>query len=175
MKNRGVSLPKAYVLYNPLAGGGKIKNDLDALEVVIPHEVSFIDLTEADALERTLPILEPEDYLLLCGGDGTLNRFANETAAHLEMKNEILYFPSGTRNDFAQGFNRHYGDNPFVITEYLKNLPSVTVNGKTCRFLNGIGFGIHGFCCQEGDRFHRIPGKNVNDTSIAIQGLFSRY
>lgn len=72
-------MPKAYVLYNPLAGGGKVKHDLDALEVVIPHEVLFIDLTESGALERMLPMLEKEDYLILCGGDGTLNRFANET------------------------------------------------------------------------------------------------
>ena len=163
-------MSKAYILYNPLSGGGKVKNDLDALEIVIPDDVIFINLTESTALEETLSILEKEDYLILCGGDGTLNRFANDTA-HLEIENEILYFPCGTGNDFAQEFGRHYGDNPFPITEYLKDLPSVTVHGKSYHFLNGVGFGIDGFCCQEGDRLRQIPGKKVNYTQIAIQGL----
>jgi len=167
-------MPKAYILYNPLAGGGKIKNDLDSLEVVIPDEVSFVDLTERGALERVLPLLEEDDYLILCGGDGTLNRFANDTE-HLKIENEILYYPCGTGNDFALAFGHHYGDNPFVITEQLKNLPSVTVKGKTCRFLNGVGFGIDGFCCQEGDRLRQIPEKKVNYAKIAIHGLLSQY
>lgn len=167
-------MSKAYILYNPLSGGGKVKNDLDALEIVIPDDVIFINLTESTALEETLSILEKEDYLILCGGDGTLNRFANDTA-HLEIENEILYFPCGTGNDFAQEFGRHYGDNPFPITEYLKDLPSVTVHGKSYHFLNGVGFGIDGFCCQEGDRLRQIPGKKVNYTQIAIQGLLGKY
>lgn len=167
-------MSKAYILYNPLSGGGKIKNDLDALEIVIPDEVSFIDLTESDALERVLSMLDEEDYLILCGGDGTLNRFANETA-HLNIENEILYYPCGTGNDFALEFGRHYGENPFVITQYLKNLPSVTVHGNSYRFLNAVGFGIDGFCCQEGDRLRQIPGKKVNYTRIAIEGLLGKY
>ena len=167
MKDRGDSLPKAYVLYNPLAGGGKVKNDLDALEVIIPYEVLFVDITESGALERLLPVLEKEDCLILCGGDGTLNRFANETE-HWKFKNEILYFPCGTRNDFAKGFNRYYGDNPFVITKYLKNLPSVTVRGKTCRFLNGIGFGTDGFSYEKMDR---LPGRK----EIPVRSLLHGY
>ena len=167
-------MSKAYILYNPLAGGGKIKNDLDVFEIVIPDEVCYIDLTELEALGRVLQALEEDDYLILCGGDGTLNRFANDTT-HQNIENEILYYPCGTGNDFALEFGRQYGDNPFVITDYLKNLPSVTVNGKSYRFLNGVGFGIDGFCCQEGDRLRQIPEKKVNYTQIAIQGLLGKY
>lgn len=167
-------MPKAYILYNPLAGGGKIRNDLDALEVVIDDEAVFVDLSEPGILERVLPLLGKADYLILCGGDGTLNRFVNETA-HLKIENEILYFPAGTGNFFAQEFNRHYGENPFVITEHLKNLPTVIVNGRQYRFLNGVGFGADGFRCQEGYRLFQIPGKKVNNTRIAVPSLLSKY
>ena len=37
------------------------------------------------------------------------------------------------------------------MTQYLRDLPTVTVNGKHWRFLNGIGYGIDGYCCEVGD------------------------
>ena len=167
-------MSKAYILYNPLAGDGKIKNDLDAFAVVIDDDVIFADLTEAGILEKTAAAMDLDDYIILCGGDGTLNRFVNATA-HLNIKNEILYYPCGVCNDFAREFQREYGSNPFAITQYLKDLPAVTVKGKTYHFINGVGFAIDGYCCQEGDRLRHIPGKKVNDTRIAIQGLLSKY
>lgn len=167
-------MSKAYILFNPIAGGGKIKDDLDVLQVVIDDEVVFADLTEPGMPKRILEKMEKDDYIILCGGDGTLNRFANDTA-NMDIQNEILYFPCGTVNNFAAEFHASYGSNPFVITKHLKNLPAVTVKGKTYRFLNGVGFGIDGYCCQEGDRLRQIPGKKVNYTMIAIQGLLSKY
>lgn len=167
-------MSKAYIMYNPMAGNGQIKNDLDALEVVIDDEVIFTDLTKAETLEKIVSAMDADDYMILCGGDGTLNRFANDMA-RLNIKNEIQYYPCGTGNDFAAEFRAGQGSNPFAITEYLQNLPMVTVKGKTYRFLNGVGFGIDGYCCQEGDRLRQIPGKKVNYTMIAIQGLLSKY
>ena len=167
-------MPTAYILYNPLAGGGKIKDVLDAFAITIPNDVAFVDLTKAGALMETIDLLKEDDYLILCGGDGTLNRFVNETAG-MKTENEVLYYPAGTGNDFALEYGWRNGPDPFAITQYIKDLPSVTVNGKTCRFLNGVGFGIDGYCCQEGDRLRQIPGKKVNYTTIAIQGLLFRY
>lgn len=167
-------MSKAYVLYNPVAGGGKVNNDLEILEVVLDDELVFADLTTSGMPACIPEQLEEDDYIILCGGDGTLNRFVNDTA-EMEIPNEILYFPCGTGNDFAAEFHRSYGSNPFPVTQYLKELPTVTVKGRTYRFLNGIGFGIDGYCCQEGNRLRQIPGKKINYTMIAIQGLLSKY
>ena len=134
-------MSKAYLLYNPNVKNGNIQNDLDALEVVIDDEVVFSDLSQPGMPMATLENLEEDDYLILCGGDGTLNRFANDTA-NMGIQNEIFYFPCGANNDFAAEFQKNYGCNPFLITQYLHALPTVTVNGKTCRFLNGVGLGI---------------------------------
>ena len=55
---------------------------------------------------------------------------------------------------------------------YLKCIPTVRVNGMEKLFLNGIGFGIDGYCCEEGDK-KRVtkPGKRVNYSIIALKGL----
>ena len=62
-----------------------------------------------------------------------------------------------------------------VITQHLKDLPSVEVNGKRYRFINGVGFGIDGYCCQIGDELKKTPGKKVDYTAIAIKGLLFHF
>ena len=51
----------------------------------------------------------------------------------------------------------------------------MTVKGRTYRFLNGIGYGIDGYCCLEGDRQRETSSKPVNYTAIAIKGLLFHY
>ena len=44
------------------------------------------------------------------------------------------------------------------------------------KFINGIGYGIDGYCCEEGDRQRsKGIGKPINYTSIAIKGLLLHY
>ena len=74
-----------------------------------------------------------DDYIILCGGDGTLNRFINLTD-EVEIDREILCFPTGSGNDCAHDLGKHSGDAPFSITEYIKDLPLVEVNNKKYRF-----------------------------------------
>lgn len=165
---------KTYVLYNPLSGNGKGEDDARLLEVVLPEPVFFFNMTRITNYTVFLGGMESDDCLIIAGGDGTLNRFVNDTAG-IDIAQEILYFPVGTGNDFAREFGKQdYGD-PFSITEYLKELPTVEVKGKSYRFLNGVGFGVDGYCCEEGDRLRKIPGKKVNYTAIAIKGLLFRF
>ena len=67
-------MSKAYIFYNPLAGNGRCKEDVSMLECVLPDEIVYCDMTKSETYERDLFSLEPGDYLILCGGDGTLNR-----------------------------------------------------------------------------------------------------
>ena len=161
-------MAKGYVLYNPLAGNGNAGEDAKLLQMVLDEDLEYYDITRITNYEAFIDGMEMEDYLVIVGGDGTLNRFVNDTDG-LEISQEILYFPTGTGNDFAKDIDM--GENPRPITEYLKNLPSVEVNGKHYRFINGVGFGIDGYCCQVGDELRKIPGKKVNYTGIAIKGL----
>ena len=49
------------------------------------------------------------------------------------------------------------------------------VNGKTSYFLNGIGYGIDGYCCEKGDEIRQKSSKPVNYTMIALRGLIYDY
>lgn len=167
-------MAKGYVLYNPLAGNGNSEEEAKLLQMLIDEELEYYDMTRITNYSVFLGGMEQDDYLVIVGGDGTLNRFANDTAG-LEMKQEILYYPTGTGNDFAKDLGKDAPGNPFSVTQYLKNLPSVEVNGKRYRFINGVGFGIDGYCCQVGDEIKKIPGKKPNYTAIAIKGLLFHF
>lgn len=164
----------AYIIYNKKAGASDSIESVKNLEIILDDEVKYIDVTEISNYGVFLSGLDKEDYVILAGGDGTLNWFINRTDG-VEIHNEVLYFPNGTGNDFANDLGHTKECNPFSITEHLKNLPSVVVNGKKCRFINGVGYSIDGYCCEVGDKLKKIPGKKVNYTSIAIKGLLFHY
>ena len=165
-------MSKGYVIYNPLAGNGKAKEDSQLLQMVLDEQLEYYDMTRITNYAAFISGMEKEDYLVIVGGDGTLNRFVNDTDG-LEIAHEILYFPTGTGNDFAKDMGM--GENPHSITAYLKDLPSVEIKGKRYRFINGVGFGIDGYCCEVGDELRKIPGKKVNYTGIAIKGLLFHF
>ena len=165
-------MAKGYVIYNPLAGNGNAAEDAKLLQVVMDEPLEFYDMTRITNYTAFLSGMAKDDYLVIVGGDGTLNRFINETVG-IEISQEILYFPAGSGNDFAKEIGA--SGNPVVITQYLKCLPSVDVTGRTYRFINGVGFGIDGYCCQVGDELKKIPGKKVNYTGIAIKGLLFHF
>lgn len=165
-------MAKAYVFYNPLAGSGKILEDLEALEVVLEAECVFCDMTKPETYEQALFDMKPEDTLVLCGGDGTLNRFVNLTAG-LQRKNEVYYYPAGEHNDFARDFSRRYGNNPFCITQGMKDLPWVQMRNRHESFLTGILF-------HPSPKIRRTstgkPRYNISVTACAIvDGTTHRY
>lgn len=161
-----------HVIYNPLAGNGTAQEDAQLLEVILYEDLEYYDITRITNYAAFIGSMEKDDFLVIVGGDGTLNRFVNDTDG-IEITQEIVYFPTGTGNDFAKDLGK--GENPFVITQYLKNLPSVEVNGRRYLFINGVGFGIDGYCCHVGAELRKIPGKRVNYTGIAIKGLLFRF
>ena len=61
------------------------------------------------------------------------------------------------------------------MNEFLKSLPEVTVNGEKHYFINGIGYGIDGYCCEEGDRLREISDKPINYAGIAIKGMLGKF
>ncbi len=91
------------------------------------------------------------------------------------MPQELWYAPIGTGNDFWTDLGKKSCENPINIRSYLEQLPTVMVKGQRYRFLNGIGYGIDGYCCLEGDRLRKVSTKPVNYTSIAIKGLLFHY
>ena len=159
-----------FILYNPTSGNGESTSRASAYFATVDGEAEFYDLTAtADLREKLDRPSSLSDEVIIFGGDGTLNRIINEIP-DLADRYTVLYYPSGTGNDFCLDVGKTEADAPFEINRYLKNLPTVTVNGSTYRFLNGVGFGIDGYCCEVGDAC-RAKGKKPNYTAIAIKGL----
>ena len=167
-------MAKAYVLYNPIAGNGKCSEAIEGLKNLISDELVACDITKSDAYENAISSVVDDDYLVVCGGDGTLNRFINQIA-EMNIQNDIRYYPCGSGNDFAREIGKTRDDAPFSIKKYIEDLPSVTIDGKTSLFLNGVGYGIDGYCCEVGDKQRASSDKPVNYTSIAIKGLLFHY
>ena len=165
-------MAKGYVIYNPLSGDGKSEEKAKLLPLVLDHDLEFYDMTRITNYAAFFGGMDKGDCLVIVGGDGTLNRFINDTDG-MKLPQEILYLSSGSGNDFAREINAN--ETPVVITQYLKNLPSVEVNGKRYHFINGVGFGIDGYCCQTGDELKKISGKKVNYAGIAIKGLLHSF
>ena len=163
------------VLYNPYAANSQGEAQAKRLESVYPEAtLAYYDITKITDYKKFFEELETENDVILCGGDGTINRFVNAIEG-LEITHKILYYPCGSGNDFAREVGKADGM-PIDLAPYIQNLPTVTVKGETFRFLNGVGYGIDGYCCEVGDKFRaEKPGQDINYTAIAIKGLLFHY
>ncbi|MBQ8446465.1 MAG: diacylglycerol kinase family protein [Clostridia bacterium] len=166
---------KYYVLYNPNSDNQHGEEEAKKLEEILSgNEFVYQDVTKVDNYKAFFAGMDAGAEVILCGGDGTLNRFANNIDG-LENLPQISFFACGSGNDFL----RDVGDNggkPVPMNAYLTNLPTVTVKGNTYRFINGVGYGIDGYCCEVGDKLReKSPGKKINYTGIAIKGLLFHY
>ena len=169
---------KTTVLYNNKSNNGKGGGTARKVgEVWKDKDLVFVDVFSIGDYKEFFAKLEPDDEICICGGDGTLNHFVNDAAAAgYDYSNKIYVYPTGTGNDFLNDLGKTVEDAPVLVNDYLVNLPTVTVNGQKRLFVNGIGYGIDGYCCEEGDRKRaKDLGKEINYTSIAIQGLLFHY
>lgn len=165
-----------HIFYNPIAGNGQGDSNSKQVERILKgqdyklHNILFIQ-----NIKNFITELKPEDTIVLLGGDGTLNRFANDVDG-ISIPNDILYYAGGSGNDFANDVKTETDENGFIkINKYLTNLPKVSVKGKTYRFINGVGYGIDGYCCEMGDKERGKSNKPVNYTKIALKGILFDY
>lgn len=163
------------ILYNPLAssgnGEGKARKLMDMLSGA--SEVRFQSLIEIEDKREFLDNLDPDIIPIITGGDGTLSRFVNSLKGN--PTRDIYYYPAGTGNDFLNDLGKTGDTEPFLLNPYITNLPHIHFNGETHTFINGVGYGIDGYVCEEGDRIRRKTGKPINYTAAAIKGLLYAY
>lgn len=154
-----------YVLYNPKANNGQKPDYLDGIEYI---EVIGLDY------QKFFDGLSPEDEVVFVGGDGTLNYFINAVDTD-KIVNKVYLKTSGSGNDFMNDVNNH-DCSEVLLNDYIKNLPTVYVNGMERKFINGIGYGIDGYCCEVADKIRESdPGAKIDYTAIAIKGLLFHF
>ena len=166
-------MAKYNVLYNPLDGKGE--NAAKKLkELLNGDELTFTDMTKVSDYRALFASMPEDERVIVSGGDGTLNRFINDTE-EVAFANPVYYYATGSGNDFLKDIGGNVGDKPVCIDKYLKALPTVDVKGKSYRFINGIGYGIDGYCCEVGDKLRETSDKPINYAGIAIKGLLFHY
>ena len=164
-----------YILYNTLSGN---KKGLESARLlvgnIVPKNATLIDVVSITNYSDFWKNVDIEnDTVILSGGDGTLNRFINANK-ELRLPQNLLYYPSGSGNDFK---NDVVNDTNELIPlhKYIDDLPTVTINGKTSYFINGIGYGLDGYCCEVGDKLRAESNKPVDYTGIAIKGILFHF
>ena len=154
-----------YYLYNSKANNG-IRPDVDP-------SVELIDANGID-YPKYFDGLKADDEVVLVGGDGTLNYFINAMKDY-EIRNNVYLLGSGTGNDFFADIERKAGEE-VQVNKYVNDLPTVKVNGIESKFINNMGFGIDGYCCEVADQIKaKTPNKEINYSGIAIKGLLFHF
>lgn len=163
-----------YLLFNPLAKNGQGEQMKEEAKIALAQQ--YTNLEEINVLnintEEFIHNLNAEDQIILVGGDGTLNHFANALIGH-DLSNSMFLYRAGTGNDFLRDLKEE--GNLVLLNPYLKNLPKVRINGKETLYINGIGFGIDGTVCEVADNLKAKGQTNINYTSIAIKLLLTKY
>ena len=166
---------KYHVFYNPLSANSTGKK---AIKKLIKHlegqEAEYIDMLGVEDFGEILNNIPENDRIVLAGGDGTLNEFINRTV-NIDHRQQIDFFAMGSGNDFVRDLGRKKLDYVENINRYMKDLPVVSVNGKKRFFLNGIGYGIDGYCCEIADEKKKKSAGSVNYSLIALKGLLGDF
>lgn len=157
-----------YVLYNPKSGNMK-KNELLKLENYFNKKkisyqmINYLENKIEDIVDDALE----NDYLVLAGGDGTINHFLAEENRG-KIKCNILLYKCGSGNDFAREHKGFLVD----ITDELKNAPYYVLDGKKHYFINGVGMGIDAAVC---DAVNSSKDGSYFKTAVNIFKTFKPY
>ena len=164
-----------YLFYNPSARNGKAAEDLQLIKKTLDgQDVEIYAVTDIDDYVSVIDKIQLEDIVYIVGGDGTLNRFINDST-NIRILGDIFFYSAGTGNDFKHDVDPDNSLYRIRLNDYIRNLPTVTVGGVNYKFVNGIGFGIDGYCCEEGDRQRAAGRQDINYSAIAVKGCLFRF
>ena len=152
-----------YYLYNPLS---KNKNRPEFLDKLDPTTCEVIE-TDVFNHKEFVSSLKEDDEIVLVGGDGTVNYFVNAIDGIL-LKNNVYLRTNGHANDFINDIEKY--DDEVLLNPYINNLPKVEVKELDKYFINGIGFGLDGYCCLMEDKLKK-ENKKVDYKKIGKRGI----
>ena len=162
------------ILYNPRSNNGQGEAEVKSLSNKLEsNELIFNDITKIGDIKAFINSLGADEKIIITGGDGTLNHFLNDIDG-MDIKTDVLFFATGSGNDFIASVGVAKG-NLVPLNPFFFFFSTVTVNGKDYKFINGVGFGIDGYCCEVGDDMRATTDKPINYTSIAIKGLLFHF
>lgn len=128
------------ILYNPLSKNSKSNVQTHKLvRYYKKNKISFRlkSILKVSDIKKYLDTKKEIDKVILLGGDGTINRFVNDTIDY-KFTQDIYLKPNGSGNDYLRSL-KEKDDLPQYIME------SVYDTGFKTNFINSTGMGVDGF------------------------------
>lgn len=128
------------ILYNPLSKNSK--SNIQTNKLVRYYKKNKIPFR----LKSIIKIKDIEDYLakkkeidniILLGGDGTINRFVNDTF-DFDIRQDIYLKRNGSGNDYLRTLKDQDIEEQYIMK-------ASTDSGLITHFMNGAGMGIDGY------------------------------
>lgn len=136
------------LLYNPLSRNGKDPEFIQKIVKHLENEGKIVrpkDILKLGNVDDFMKELDPDDRIILVGGDGTLNRLVN--VIHKKKFTQDLYmYQAGTGNDFIRSL--HTTDRIVSIKPFIERIPTIQFNKQKRLFLNGAGIGMDGYIAR---------------------------
>lgn len=167
-------MDKYMILFNPLSQkGAGLKNAKKIERFFADAQFAYEDITKISDPVSFLKGVDAGTKVVLTGGDGTVSKMM-DTLYKQELDRPLFYYGAGSGNDFLRDIGKSPKDPPFPINEYMEHLPLVKVNGLSLRFVNGVGLGLDGFCCEQVNLAHQA-GKEISYGTVALKGVLGQY
>lgn len=154
-------MKKVHLLVNLKSGSDKGAKALKEIEAVLKKEKLAYNIQISTYPGQLVPIATKtaneinnnHEYIVVVGGDGSLNQALNGIKNSLHPDTPLAYFPAGTGNDFARAAKLQ--NNPLKFIKKIKNHPTVTnvdcgryqdlLTGEEKYFVNNLGIGFDAF------------------------------
>lgn len=138
------------ILYNPLSKNAK--SNIQTHKIVQYYKKNNLPfrLKSILKIKDMVKYLQDKDHIqkvILLGGDGTINRFVNNTADY-DIRQEIYLKSNGTGNDFLRSLKLDDKEPQHIMEASYDN-------GNKIHFINGVGMGIDGLIGVEIDKSDR--------------------
>ena len=164
-----------HIIYNRLSRSNTGELEAHMLDEIMAGEsLKYWNVEDIGDYHIFFQNIPADDKIIVAGGDGTLNRFINDTD-YCHVPQDIYFFPAGSGNDFARDIGKKKHCEPFEIRKFISNLPAATVNGKEQRFFNSISLGLDATVCLEANRLKSLGKKSVNYAMLAVKCIFTKY
>ena len=164
-----------HIIYNRLSRSNTGELEAHMLDEIMAGEsLKYWNVEDIDDYHSFFKNIPSDDKIIVAGGDGTLNRFINDTD-YCNVPQEVYFFPAGSGNDFARDIGKKKHCEPFEMRRYISNLPAVTINGEQRRFFNSASIGLDAQVCLEADKLKGAGKKSVNYAVLAVKCIFTKY
>lgn len=156
-----------FILYNPYSEKFKKTKKLYK-KISKKNDCYMLNLLDIATKEESfIGGLTEDDEIILCGGDGTANKFLNAIKG-LKIKCKVLFYSCGLGNDLKREFKKQ----KYIELSALRDkFPIVNVNdNEKYIFVNEVGIGIDGVICKN-RKLMGYSGKRKGYATIALKSF----